>query len=132
MDARGHRWDESDFVQIIEGQSNQEDVRLLLGSPSAEADFQGNVWYYIGAKKESFAFFKPEVTSQQVAAVEFDAEGLVERITTYDTEDRKEVVVVGKATPTEGKKLGILEQFVGNIGRFNAPGGRVPGGAARR
>ena len=132
VDARGHRWEETDFRQIIEGQSTQDDVRAVLGSPSSEADFNGNVWYYIGARKESFAFFKPEIVSQDVAAVEFDADGMVERVTTYNTQDRNEVVVVGKKTATEGKKLGVMEQLLGNLGRFNAPGGRTPGSTTRR
>ena len=128
----GHRWTEEDFRQIVEGQSRQDDVRAILGSPSTEADFNGNVWYYIAAKKEKVAFFEPEITSQDVAAVEFDADGYVERITTYNTEDRKEIVMVGKTTSTEGKKLGVVEQLLGNLGRFNAPGGRRPGGAVGR
>jgi outer membrane protein assembly factor BamE (lipoprotein component of BamABCDE complex) len=131
VNTRGHRWEETDFRQIIEGQSTRDDVRAVLGSPSAEADFNGNIWYYITARKEAVAFLAPEVTSQQVAAVEFSADGFVERVTTYDTEDRNAVVVVGKTTPTEGKTFGFMEQFVGNIGRFNAPGGRAPGQATR-
>ena len=76
-------------------------------------------------------FFKPEIVEQDVVAVLFDEENRVQRVSRFNTKDKREVVIVGKITPAEGKEMGILEQFLGNLGRFNAPGGRQPGQTGR-
>ena len=127
----GHQWDSDDFKQIIEGQSGKDDVKAVLGTPSTTGDFGSNVWYYISTKRERVAFFKPEIVEQDVVAVLFDEEDHVKRVSRFNTKDKREVVIVGKVTPAEGKEMGILEQFLGNLGRFNAPGGRQPGQTGR-
>ena len=36
-------------------------------------------------------------------------------------DDANEVVLVERETPTSGSELSVIEQFIGNIGRFNLP-----------
>jgi outer membrane protein assembly factor BamE (lipoprotein component of BamABCDE complex) len=130
IDTRGHIINETDLKQIILEQSNKEDIAALLGSPSSANLFGEESWYYIAITKERFAFYAPEVTNQHVLEVSFDKEGVVSNYAQYSIEDGKLVDFVSKTTPTAGKKLGALEQLLGNIGRFNAPGslpGSTPG-----
>lgn len=130
VDTRGHQWEKGDFKQIIQGQSGKEDVAAVLGTPSTTSDFGQEVWYYIALKKERQAFFAPKVVHQDIVAVTFDEDGHVDAISRFNTKDKKEVVMVGKTTPAEGQKLGVIEQFLGNLGRFNSPG-RQPGAMSR-
>jgi len=132
VETYGHQWDKNDFKQIIAGQSGKEDVKAVLGTPSTKGDFGSNVWYYISSKRERTAFFKPEIVDQNVVAVVFDDADLVKLVSRYTSKDKREVVMVGKITPAEGKEMNIFEQFLGNLGRFNAPGGRQPGATTGR
>lgn len=111
--------------QIITGQSGPEDVRALLGSPSATSDFGHLTWYYISERKETLAFYAPEVADQKVVAIHFDANERVADITEYSKEDSKPVSIVNKQTPTEGHEMTVMEQLLGNFGRFNAPGRQI-------
>ena len=122
VDTRGHNTASDDFSQIIEGQSGKEDVQAILGTPSSRSNFGDETWYYISNTKERIGIFASEVTEQQVTAVQFNAEGRVAGIERYKKEDGKPVVLVNKETTTEGQKLTFIEQMLGNLGRFNAPG----------
>lgn len=122
---RGHTLEDTDMSQIITGQSGPEDVRALLGSPSATSDFGHLTWYYISERKETLAFYAPEVADQKVVAIHFDANERVADITEYSKEDSKPVSIVNKQTPTEGHEMTVMEQLLGNFGRFNAPGRQI-------
>ena len=52
-------------------------------------------------------------------AIEFDEQGTVSRIDRHDLNGAREIDLVDRETPTSGNELSVLEQFLGNIGRFN-------------
>lgn len=122
VDARGHSSEPQDLTQITIGVTRAEDVTALLGSPTTRSNFGDEIWYYVTQKQERVGVFAPEVTEQHVTAISFDAEHVVNNIEQYKKEDGKPVQMVGKTTPTEGHKVTIMEQMLGNLGRFNAPG----------
>ena len=112
----------SQLGKLQVGKHSKEYVRTLLGTPSTVGTFDKEVWYYIGRRTEKWAFFKESIIQQQVVAVYFDPTGKVEHIQKYDENDSREVNLVDGKTPTSGRELGILEQIMGNAGRFNRPG----------
>jgi outer membrane protein assembly factor BamE (lipoprotein component of BamABCDE complex) len=103
------------------GTQSREDVQRLIGSPSAVATFNPNVWYYISEKQEQWGPSKPWVADQNVIQVTFNESGRVEKIRYYDMNDAKNITMVARTTPTSGKELTILEQILGNVGRFSGP-----------
>ncbi len=111
--------------QIIEGQSGPEDVRALLGSPSTVSTYGHTTWYYINERKETLAFYAAEVADQNVVAIHFDENDRVREIEHYNKSQSKPVEFVTKETPTEGHEMTIMEQMLGNFGRFNAPGREI-------
>jgi len=129
VENRGHNPEQSDFSQIIKGQSREEDVEAVLGSPTTKASYGENIWYYISTRKETRGFLAPEITEQKVVAIVFDEEKTVKDIQEYLKKDGKPVELVEKTTPAEGRQLGIVEQLLGNFGRFNAPGRSVNPGS---
>ncbi len=120
-----------DMSQIIKGQSSKEDVEALLGSPSAASDFGDPSWYYITAQKETVGVFSPEITKQDVTEIVFDKAGVVKGINTYDKKNGKPIEVVSKETPAAGHSLTFMEQLLGNLGRFGAPGRDISSGQGR-
>ena len=121
VQTRGHvkapEWEEV----IQPGVAGREEVLQTLGSPSTRSSFGQETWYYITTKRESYAFFKPEITDQDVLAVTFDSSGLVENIEKVGKEGLSEVDYTSRETPTAGHELTFMEQLLGNMGRFNRP-----------
>ncbi|MCW5733879.1 MAG: outer membrane protein assembly factor BamE [Enhydrobacter sp.] len=104
----------------IETQS-REDVVRLIGSPSTVATFNPNVWYYIAQKQEYYAFFKPAMLQQDVMQLNFNDAGRLASIKKYELADSRDIEMVSRITPTAGKEITVLEQIMGNVGRFTGP-----------
>ena len=70
---------------------------------------------------EQWAFLQESIIEQKVVAIYFDKQGKIEYIQSYSKQDGREVEMVGRETPTSGRELGVIEQIIGNLGRFNRP-----------
>ena len=128
VDQRGFSATPGSVDKIEIGAQSREDIVRLVGSPSAVATFNPNVWYYISQKQETFAFLKPKITDQKVMQLTFNDTGRLQAIKKYDLEDAERIIMVSRITPTAGKELTILEQILGNVGRFASPNGATQGG----
>lgn len=111
--------DEEQVVQILPGQDNKSRVEQLLGSPSTTGTFGDDTWYYVSKRTAQTAFFDPDTIDQGVLAISFDPQGVVEDMKIYDQADGRVVAMVDRATPTHGNELTIIQQLLGNFGRFS-------------
>jgi outer membrane protein assembly factor BamE (lipoprotein component of BamABCDE complex) len=119
ISTHGHRLDAAALAQVEPGQSSQGDVVQLLGSPSSLATFDDRTWYYVSQRTERHSFYHTTVVSQDVVAIVFDDQGMVSRVNRHDLNGATEIDLVDRETPTSGNEMSVLEQFLGNIGRFN-------------
>jgi len=128
VDYRGSKIDEDALQNIKVGVSNQNQVATLFGSPSTTSTFDqwGTTWYYISSETEAVAFLAPETIDQQVLAIAFDKEGKVKEVKRYGLKDGRQVSFAERETPTKGKEMTVLEQLLGNFGRFNSSGSSTP------
>lgn len=122
VDVRGNLPDPKMVQDITPGQTSRAEVEDMLGAPSAVATFQKEIWYYVGGKVKTVAFFRPELLDRQVVTIRFDEKGIVEAVEHGDGTADKEISLVERETPTRGKDLTVLQQIIGNVGRFG--GGR--------
>jgi outer membrane protein assembly factor BamE (lipoprotein component of BamABCDE complex) len=89
--------------------STQEQVLLVLGTPSTVATVNGDAFYYISQRSErAVAFLPTRVTDQRVVAVYFDKNRRVERVADYGMKDGKVFDFVSRTTPTGGKDTGFI------------------------
>jgi len=121
LEMRGFAATPGSVEKLETDTQSREDVVRLIGSPSATATFNPNVWYYISQKQEQFAFFKAEVIEQKVLQLSFNDSGRLQTIKSYDLADGRDITMVARITPTAGKELTVLEQIMGNVGRFSGP-----------
>jgi len=121
IDQRGFAPTPGSLEKLEIGSQSREDVVRLIGSPSAVATFNPNTWYYISQKQETYAFFKPEILEQNVLQLTFNESGRLQAMKKYDLSDGRDIEMVSRITPTAGKELTILEQIMGNVGRFSGP-----------
>jgi len=122
VDQRGNLPDPEKIAQIQPGVTTKETVAQLLGTPSSVATFGDKTWYYISRRTEQLAFFDPDVIDQQVVAIGFDDSGVVRNVAHNNLADARPVEPSERVTPSAGRELGLLEQLVGNLGRFNTEG----------
>ncbi len=118
IQVRGNLPDDDEVAKISPGIHTRGDIASLLGTPSTVSTFEDSKWYYIGQKTTEFAFFEPEVLERKVVEVSFDDAGTVAETKVYTLEDGQEIDPVARVTPTEGKDLTVLQQLLGNLGRF--------------
>ena len=116
----GHRILSEDLERITPGVTTQRDVLALLGSPSAQATFDRDRWYYVTQQSERTSFYQSELTQQDVIIISFRADGTVDTVGQRNIEQAQNVEPVQDRTRTLGNELTLVEQLLGNIGRFNS------------
>ncbi len=116
--TRGNLVADEQVKEVIPGTHHQADVMRILGTPTSKSIFDDNVWYYVGLKTEQSAFFDPDVREKRILSVTFDEGGLVSGLSEIDHEGY-EVPISGRITPTSGQDLTVIQQLLGNVGRFN-------------
>jgi outer membrane protein assembly factor BamE (lipoprotein component of BamABCDE complex) len=121
IDVRGNMPDPQAVSDIRPGQTTRAEVEDILGAPSAVATFEEEIWYYIGGRVKTVSFFQPEVLERNIITIRFNGTGVVESIDRQDATDQKNVAIVSRETPTRGKDLTVLQQIIGNLGRFGNP-----------
>jgi outer membrane protein assembly factor BamE (lipoprotein component of BamABCDE complex) len=106
---KGYVLQEGALEQIPIGAS-QDQVLLVLGTPSTVATVSGEAFYYISQRSErAVAFMPPSVVDQRVVAVYFDKNRRVERLANYGLQDGKVFDFISRKTPTSGKELNYLQ-----------------------
>ncbi len=115
---RGYVLQEGALEQIPIG-ATQEQVLIVLGTPSTVATVSGEAFYYISQKSQRRAAFMPyEVMDQRVIAVYFDKDRRVTRLANYGLKDGNVFDFVSQTTPTGGQELSYLRNIFKNVG-FN-------------
>jgi outer membrane protein assembly factor BamE (lipoprotein component of BamABCDE complex) len=105
---RGYIVPEGALEQVPLG-ATQDQVLIVLGTPSTVATVSGEVFYYISQRAEqTLAFLPQKVTNQRVVAVYFDRERRVERLANYGLKDGKVFDFVSRTTPSGGAELSYL------------------------
>lgn len=104
--------------QLAVGQTTKDQMATILGTPTTTAAFNDNIWYYVGMETVKQGFLDPKVADKKVYVAGFDENGILSEFNYIDNEGIQ-VPIVSRATPTHGTELSIMDQFVGNVGRFN-------------
>jgi outer membrane protein assembly factor BamE (lipoprotein component of BamABCDE complex) len=103
----GHIISEASLAQVPLG-ATQEQVLIVLGTPSTVATLSGEVFYYISQRTERISFLPDKEVDRRVVAVYFDKNRRVERLADYRMQDGKIFDFVSRTTPTSGQELSYL------------------------
>jgi outer membrane protein assembly factor BamE (lipoprotein component of BamABCDE complex) len=104
---RGYIVPEGALEQIPLG-APQEQVLIVLGTPSTVATVSGETFYYISQRTERTAFLPQSEVDRRVIAVYFDKNRRVQRLADYGLKDGNVFDFVGRTTPTSGTELNYL------------------------
>lgn len=116
--VRGNLVEDHREKQIEPGVSSRADVLRVLGSPTTQAPFDENIWYYIGQKTEKTGIFDPKVVEERIVKVTFSDLGLVETVNLMGNM-REDIPINNRKTPTGGTSVTAVQQFLGNLGKYN-------------
>ena len=108
---KGYVVPEGALEQIPIGAS-QEQVLILMGTPSTVATVSGEVFYYISQRAQRTVAFLPQtVVDQRVVAVYFDRNRRVERLANYGMRDGRVFDYVTRTTASGGEELNYLSSI---------------------
>jgi outer membrane protein assembly factor BamE (lipoprotein component of BamABCDE complex) len=89
--------------------ASQDQVLIVMGTPSTVATLDGEVFYYISQRSErKVAFMNQQVVDQRVIAIYFDKNRQVQRLANYGLQDGKIFDFISRTTPTSGAELNYL------------------------
>ncbi len=112
---RGYVMPEGALQQIPLG-ATQEQVLIVMGTPSTVATVSGDTFYYISQRTESAAAFIPDKpTDQRIVAIYFDKSRRVEKLADYGIKDGKVFDYLSRTTPTGGRDVNYLQSIFGNF-----------------
>ena len=120
---RGYVLPEGALEQIRLGAS-QEQVLIVLGTPSTVATVSGEAFYYISQRAErTVAFLPTRITDQRVIAIYFDRDRRVQRVAAYGIKDGKVFDFISRTTPTAGSDNNIIKGILNSLqnSRFQLP-----------
>jgi outer membrane protein assembly factor BamE (lipoprotein component of BamABCDE complex) len=112
---RGYVLPDGALEQIPLGAS-QEQVLLVLGTPSTVATVSGEAFYYISQRADRpISFMNTSITDQRVVAVYFDRNRRVQRLAEYGMKDGKIFDFISNTTPTSGNENTVLSYIFRTI-----------------
>ena len=89
--------------------ASQDQVLIVMGTPSTVATLNGEVFYYISQRSErAAAFMNEKIVDQRVIAIYFDKNRQVKRLANYGLKDGKIFDFISRTTATSGQELSYL------------------------
>lgn len=85
--VRGNRVDPDVLAELVPGTSSRADATALLGSPTAKATFDDNVWLYIGSVTKTRVARVQAMVRMDVVKLTFDQGGVLRSIDHLDLDD---------------------------------------------
>ncbi|MEN2494247.1 MAG: Outer membrane protein assembly factor BamE [Hyphomicrobiaceae bacterium hypho_1] len=121
----GHQFRATDVKLVKKGMS-QDNVRMLLGTPTVVSRFQkGQAYYYISSTARQVAFFDPQEIDRKIFAIYFNNNGSVGRVANYGFKDGRIFDFVTRTTPAaNNNEEGLLSQMFKNLGKRGSVFGR--------
>jgi outer membrane protein assembly factor BamE (lipoprotein component of BamABCDE complex) len=89
--------------------ASQDQVLIVMGTPSTVATLNGEVFYYISQRTErTIAFMNDKIVDQRVIAIYFDRNRQVRRLANYGLRDGKIFDFISRTTPTSGQEINYV------------------------
>jgi outer membrane protein assembly factor BamE (lipoprotein component of BamABCDE complex) len=97
-------------LEQIQIGASQDQVLIVMGTPSTVATLNGEVFYYISQRaNRPVAFMNQHVVDQRVIAIYFDKNRQVTRLANYGLKDGRIFDFISRTTPTSGQEISYLQ-----------------------
>ena len=116
---RGYTFDDKEVEKLAVGQSTKKETMDYIGSPSSASVVGSDTWYYISSTLSTAAFSSPKRIDQQVLAITFNDDGVIDKIEKFSGDEKEKLKFNKEKTPSHGTNLSVIQQLLGNVGRFS-------------
>ena len=103
---------------LIVNKANKNDIRKILGNPSATSKFDNDVWIYIERKQtqsELKNLGRMKIYKNDVLVLEIDKYGILKDKKFYNMEDMKDIKIEKGTTKTAGIKKSFIYDFMSSM-----------------
>ena len=118
INIHGNRISLKSFDIIEPGKTTEQQVLEQLGKPVITQDYGSKSWIYVESKSQKTVLSGRKFINRTIVRVSFDKKGIATSvdIIPYDKELKPNVAT--RKTPTAGQEITVLQQLIGNFGRF--------------
>ena len=113
---------------LIVNESNKNDIKKILGSPSTTSKFDNDIWIYIERKQTQSKIKnlgKMKIFKNDVLVLEIDGNGLLKKKEFYNKDDMKNIKVVEATTEAGFKRNSFIYDFMSSMRqKINDPLGK--------
>ena len=89
--------------------ASQDQVLIVMGTPSTVATLNGEVFYYISQRlSRPVMFMNDKIIDQRVIAIYFDKNRQVRRLANYGLQDGRIFDFISRTTPTSGQEINYV------------------------
>ena len=99
-------------------ESNKNDIKMTLGSPSTKSKFDNDVWIYIERKQTQSKLKnlgRMKIFKNDVLVLEIDNYGILRKKEFYNKEDMENIKVVQTTTEAGFKKNSFIYEFMSSM-----------------
>lgn len=111
---------DEDLALVEVGKDTRETVGQKIGRPSTSGLLNDVGWFYVQSRYKHVGPREPKEIDRQVLAVTFTEAGVVENIARYGLSDGQVVEISRRVTKPNVKSRSVIQQILGNFGRFQA------------
>lgn len=110
---------EDEMNQVSKSATSKAQVEEKFGTPNVIPDYSKDNWYYVHRSMTKRAFFNPLIESQRIVRFSFIDDKLME-MEAFENKHNGEIKVLEEYIRTRGTELNPIQEYIGNIGRFNS------------
>ena len=118
VELHGNRINSKSLKEIIPGTSTEKDVLKILGNPVIKQEYGAQNWIYIRSKSQKTVFSGKKLLERVVVRISFSQKGIATSVKMIPNDQHLSIDFAKRKTPTAGQEITILQQLIGNFGRF--------------
>ena len=118
VELHGNRINTKSLKEIIPGTSTEKDVLKILGTPVIKQEYGAQNWIYIRSKSQKTVFSGKKFSERVVVRISFNQKGIATSVKMIPNDPHLSIDFAKRKTPTAGQEITILQQLIGNFGRF--------------
>ena len=105
-------------LELKVNESNQNDIRKILGNPSSTSKFDNDVWIYIERKQTQSKLKnlgRMKIFKNNVLVLEIDKYGILKKKDFYNKNDMQSIKVVENTTEAGFQKNSFIYEFMSSM-----------------
>ena len=103
---------------LLINESNTNDIRKILGSPSTTSKFDNDIWIYIERKQTQSKIKnlgKMKIFKNDVLVLEIDGKGILKKKEFYNIDDMEKIKIVNETTQASFARNSFIYDFMSSM-----------------